>query len=345
MIKIFDIGFGRKTLYELYKSSYMSSRLQYGLAQLEDKYHIKHISWAPFTIKGLIKNNLSVLRQCDVVYMTYLYVQPVLLLALLRRCGLYRRRKLLAISHVPLRDGRNKIESMILRTAYGAFDRILFHSQKNMEESINKGLINRKLCEFLFWGDDLEYIDSQIRISHGNFFLSTGREHRDFFTLANAFGQRPQIPLEIYTNLYNYDNDYLPVTKLKDVYQNVKITFVEKSAETTKFLAQKAGDCFCVVVPVEKEGMYYCIGLTSVVEAMAMSKPIISTRNPNYPIDIEKEGIGLYADDEKSWVKAIDYLYLNPEIAAEMGRKGRILAEKKFNIRSCSQLLDRLINE
>lgn len=342
---IFDIGFGRKTLYELYKSSHMSSRLQYGLAQLEDKYLIEHISWAPFTLKGLIKNNLTVLRNCDVVYMTYLYVQPILLLTLLRRCGFYRRRKLIAISHVPLRDGRNKMESMILRIAYASFDKILFHSQKNMEESVIDGLIDRKLCEFLFWGDDLDYIDNQIRISLGNSFLSTGREHRDFFTLVNAFGKKPLIPLEIYTNLYNYDNDYLPVTELKDVYKNVKISFVEKSTDTTKFLAQKAGECFCVVIPVEKEGMYYCIGFTSVVEAMAMSKPIISTRNPNYPIDIEKEGIGLFADDEDSWIKAIDYLYSNPEIAIEMGRKGRKLAEEKFNIEECSKQLERLINE
>ena len=81
MKKVIDIGFGRKTLYELYKSTQMSSRLQYGLAQLEENYQIEHISWEPFTVKGLIRNNLKVLRQCDVVFLTYLYMQPVLLLA------------------------------------------------------------------------------------------------------------------------------------------------------------------------------------------------------------------------------------------------------------------------
>lgn len=345
MKRIFDIGFGRQTLFALYKSSHMSSRLQYGLAQLEYKYHIEHISWAPFNLKGLFINNLKVLRQCDVVYMTYLYIQPILLLALLRRCGFYRRRKLLAISHVPLRDGRNKMESIILRMSYGAFDKILFHSQINMEESINNGMIDRKLCEFLYWGDDLDYIDSQIKLSQGLSFLSTGREHRDFFTLVNAFSKIPKANLEIYTNLINYDNDYQTISHIKDIYPNIKINFVSKSSETTKELAQKAGECFCVVIPVEKKEMYYCIGFTSVVEAMAMSKPIISTRNPYYPINIEKEGFGLYADDEESWIKAINYLYSNPGIAAEMGRKGRKLAEEKFNILECSKQIDRLINE
>ena len=110
MKKVIDIGFGRKTLYELYKSTQMSSRLQYGLAQLEENYQIEHISWEPFTVKGLILNNLKVLRQCDVVFLTYLYMQPVLLLALLRRCGFFRKRKFIAVSHVPLREGRNRAQ-------------------------------------------------------------------------------------------------------------------------------------------------------------------------------------------------------------------------------------------
>ena len=51
MKKIIDVGFGRKTLFELYKSTQMSSRLLYGMAQLEDKYLIEHISWEPFSLK------------------------------------------------------------------------------------------------------------------------------------------------------------------------------------------------------------------------------------------------------------------------------------------------------
>lgn len=343
MKTIFDVGFGRKTLFDLYKSTKMTSRLQYGLAQLEDKYHIEHISWAPFTIKGLILNNLRVLRKCDVVYLTYLYVQPILLLTLLRRLGLYRKRKLIAISHVPLRKGRNRIESILLHMAYRSFDKILFHSPQNMEESIREGMVSRKLCEFLYWGDDLEYIDSYLQITNGSVFLSTGREHRDFRSLINAFSKNSKIPLEIYTNLYNYDSNYLPLEKCIGKYKNIKIEFVEKSVETTKFLAQKVADCMCVVIPVEKEGLYYCVGFTSVVEAMAMSKPIISTRNPYYPIDLEKEGIGIFAEDEESWANAIEYLYSHPEVAVEMGKKARKLAVEKYNIMECSKQIDKLI--
>ncbi len=344
MKKILDLGFGRKTLFELYKSTQMSSRLQYGLAQLEDKYQIEHISWEQFTLKGLIQNNLKVLRRCDVVYLTYLYMQPIIILCILRRFGFYKKRKLIAVSHVPLREGRNKVESAFLRLAYGAFDKILFHSPKNMEESISLGLIKCDLCELLYWGDDLDYIDNHVLISEGSFFLSTGREHRDFLTLISAFSKLPDIQLALYTNFSNYDNSYGDLSEKVGKYSNVDVVFVEKSTDTTKFLAQKAGMCKCVVVPVEKDGMYYCIGFTSVVEAMAMAKPIISTRNPYYPIDLEKEGIGLYADDVEGWIKAIDFINSHPNIASEMGKKARKLAEEKFNIVVCSQQIERLFD-
>lgn len=345
MKKVIDIGFGRKTLYELYKSTQMSSRLQYGLAQLEEKYQIEHISWEPFTVMGLIRNNLMVLRQCDVVFLTYLYMQPVLLLALLRRCGFFRKRKFIAVSHVPLREGRNHIETVLLGFAYTSFNKILFHSQINMEESINASLIERKRCDVLLWGDDLDYIDKNVKVSQGITFLSTGREHRDYFTLISAFAKRPNLQLELYTNLYNFDSSNESLICEQGRYNNIHIEFVEKSTETTRFLAQKVGECFCVVIPVEQEGLFYCVGFTSVVEAMAMSKPIISTRNPFYPIDLEKEGIGLYVDNTDSWVHAIEYLYSHPEIAEEMGKKARRLAEERYNIVECSKQINRLFCE
>ena len=128
-------------------------------------------------------------------------------------------------------------------------------------------------------------------------------------------------------------------------YKNIQIQFVEKNTETTRKLAQKAGDCLCVVIPLNKDDIYYCLGLTSVIEAMAMGKPIISTRNPYSPIDLEKEGIGFYVEDELSWINAINYIYNHPDSAKEMGEKARMLAEKKFNIKKCAEQINHIIIE
>ena len=125
----------------------------------------------------------------------------------------------------------------------------------------------------------------------------------------------------------------------KEKYPNVIIEFVEKLPKTPTMLATKTAECLCVVIPIEQNSLFYCVGLTSVVEAMAMAKPIISTRNPYYPIDIEKEGIGFYVDNEDGWVKAIEFISTHPKEASEMGKRARILAEEKYNIRLCASQL------
>ncbi len=345
MKKIIDAGFGRKTLYEMSNSSRISSKWQYGLAELSQKYHIEHISWKQFNFIGNIVNNFNMLRSCDVLFQSYLYVKPVYLLAILKRLSFYRKRKLIGVSHTNLRTKQGIWSNWMLRIVYNSFDKILFHSKQNMAVSIDKGLIKPEKCEYLYWGEDLDYIDKNININQGNFFLSTGRECRDFPTLISAFSKTPNIPLEIYTNKINYGNKYDYLEKEQEKFPNINIEFVEKSTETTRFLAQKVGECLCVVIPLRQEDIYYCLGLTSVVEAMAMGKPIISTRNPYSPVDIEKEKIGFFVDDEQSWINAINYIFNNPNAANEMGQRAQKLAKEKFNITKCAQQIDRIIDE
>ena len=69
-----------------------------------------------------------------------------------------------------------------------------------------------------------------------------------------------------------------------------------------------SANCKAYVIPLIQDKINYCVGWTSIVEAIALHKKIISTRNPYYPIDIEKESIGYYSDpnDPKSWSYIID---------------------------------------
>lgn len=344
MKKVIDIGFGRKSLYELFKSTEISSRLLYGLAQLEDKYQIEHLSIKKPNLKGTIINNFIALKSCDILFWTYLYPQPLVLLAILRLIGFYRKKKVIGICHVSLINGRNIIETIILKCVYNTFNTILFHSPKNLEESVEKGLIKREHAEFLFWGDDLDYIDKHIKAKQGVYFLSTGREHRDYSLLISSFS-KTQATLELYTNKVNYDNNYEYLARIKDKFDNIRIEYVEKSTETTRMLAQRSAECMCIVIPLIQKEIYYCLGLTSVIEAMAMGKPIISSRNPYFPIDLEKEGIGIFVDDEQSWINAINYLVTNPNEAEKMGKKARLLAEQKFNISICAKQIHRLFEK
>ena len=83
----------------------------------------------------------------------------------------------------------------------------------------------------------------------------------------------------------------------------------------------------------------YTAGLTTVVEALALGLPMICSRNPQIPVDFDNEGCGIAVDygDVEGWQRAIDYLATHPDEAQTMGKKGRKIAERKFNDRQCAK--------
>lgn len=339
MKRILSLGYGMVDGYEKVKSGDLSSRLYYGLMELHNKYMIKQLSLcSKGGFKGFLKKNLQALDVCDIVFMSYFYVSPLLFLSLLKTIGLLKRR-LIVVSHHSLVLPSNVIKRAIYRMVYSAIDMFIFHSQRNLDESVAMNIIKKQKTDFVFWGENLNFIDNSFIISDLGFFISTGRENRDFAMLVEAFSQS-SANLELYTNKHNCKNDYSFLDDLVNKYSNVKIEFVNKDLEVARIIGQRTAMSRCVVIPLLRQSVDYCVGLTSIVEAMAMGKPIISSPNPYSPINIEEAGIGFYAETLEEWRSAIEFINSNPRKAHEMGRKARVLAEKYYNIEVFANRLD-----
>jgi glycosyltransferase involved in cell wall biosynthesis len=87
-------------------------------------------------------------------------------------------------------------------------------------------------------------------------------------------------------------------------------------------------------------------GLTSLVDAMALGKPVIMTRNPYIDLDIEACGIGKWVDpgDVDGWADAIDWFDRHPDESHEMGRRARALVDEQgYNSASFALRIHRLI--
>lgn len=340
MLTIVDLGYGREELRRQYDAGAVSGRLFYGLAQLWQRYHVRHVSLCSAGgLRSFLINNLRALAKCDVLYVTYFFPTPLLLLALLRRLGFFRRRKIIVVSHKALHPG-----GALAMMVYRSLDRVFFHSQKNLDESVASGCVTPQRAAFLYWGDDLDYIASHHSPVQGDFFLSSGREQRDYPTMIRAFA-KSEARLELYTNRVNYSDNYEYLDAEQGRHRNILLTFVDNDASTTGMLARKAASCLCVVNPLLRDRITYCVGLTSLVEAMALGKPVITTVNPYSPVDVEKERIGFVVDDEASWLRAINYIHTHREEAREMGLRARRLAESRFNVRATAQQLDDCIRE
>ena len=78
----------------------------------------------------------------------------------------------------------------------------------------------------------------------------------------------------------------------------------------------------------------YTVGLTTLVEALALGIPVICSRNPNFEMDIDKEEIGITVayNDVEGWINAIRRIAGHPEEAQKMGANARKLAEERFNL-------------
>jgi len=90
--------------------------------------------------------------------------------------------------------------------------------------------------------------------------------------------------------------------------------------------------CRFVVVPLKS--VDYAVGVTSIVEAMAMGKAVIASAAPGI-LDYVEDGVsGLLVPvgDPEALRKAIVELWEDPLRAAEMGRHNRRWVEQRINI-------------
>lgn len=132
----------------------------------------------------------------------------------------------------------------------------------------------------------------------------------------------------------------MPILTLND---NIKVHQWNRLAPYE--LALEVNKANCVVICCQESK--YTVGLTTVVEALALGLPIICSRNPQIPIDFDKDGCGISVPyyDVENWTKAIEYITQNPTEAAAMGARGRALAEREYNNEKCAEVVTKVIKK
>lgn len=257
------------------------------------------------------------------------------LIIFLRALGIYR--KPIAIwHHQAIPCTTNWFKNQISKFFYKGLDCLFFFSQTLIQDSLQAKKFPARNMHLIHWGADLEFYDSLLeqKAETTAEFISTGKENRDFETLLQAF-QGLSAHLDVYSPTANGDAHYENTLHKYQHCENITIHFVDGIIPYE--LAKKVMEAKIVVIPCLD--LSYTVGLTTLVEALALGLPILSTRNPKFEIDIENEGAGLYTEykDSSSWQKAISYLHENPDIAKQMGKQGRRLAEQTYNLENYTQ--------
>ncbi len=346
--KILDFNYGKEAEYKKYLSGQIASHPLYGMIELEKQgYDVEHISMSTsYGIKGIWENTkLFLNHKSNIVFCSYIYIQPLLGIALLKHLGFCKNRHFIGVCHAGFHDDLKILDRCLSMFVFKIFDHIFFHSPKNMQEAICNSRIKKSKMSILHWGIDLNFLDRHhIQSKIGNYYISTGREQRDFMTLIHAFEKTSSI-LELYTNPVNYENHYDYLEEYVGKNNNINIHLVEKNQYIYIDFIRLVAQSYAVVIPLLINHCYYCLGQTSIVEALALGKPIIVTENEYHPIDVEKSGVGIKikSDTPEEWAKAIKYLTLHKDEAEKMSNNASTLAMKMYNITCCANEIAQVI--
>ena len=270
---------------------------------------------------------LTCRQHYDTLYATHTRgIEPVILLHAL---GLYRKR-IVVWHHKPVVKAKNWLREALARLFYKGMDHMIFFSEKLIRDSIKSAKADPARMSMVHWGADLAFYDSLRPDGESPCpFISTGKELRDYKTLTEAFNHTGAA-----LTLYTQKEQQGTFTNL-EIKDNIDLNFGTRLMPYELSLLVAQSECVCICCKPSN----YTVGLTTVVEAMALGKPVLCTRNLQMPMDLEAEGCGIWLEpyDREGWERAIRYITGHPEEAREMGRKGRLLAEKYYNVQQCAR--------
>lgn len=189
-------------------------------------------------------------------------------------------------------------------------------------------LAPRASVAHLGWGADLEVFP---RLPyHPEWFLACGRTRRDHATLCAATHRSRRFTRVV--------SSHLPRSLAWP--DHVQLMTDQASADVVSYgelLHELYASCAASLIVLQRDpAEYTAVGLTNLIEAMAMARPAIVTRTGALPseIDVEAVGCGLHVppDDPAALAEAIEYLATHSERAAAMGAKGRAWCEQHYTI-------------
>lgn len=253
------------------------------------------------------------------------------LIILLRALGLYR--KPIAIwHHTAVRTSGSSWKERLSRFFYKGIDRMFLFSRKLIADSVATGKVDADKLQLIHWGPDLAFYDhllADMPPLRRSGFISTGKENRDVDTLLQAFCATTE-ELDLYIAPANGPMNYRQTIEGFCLPDSVRVHYTE--GIIPHLLAQRVAQKQCIVICCLD--FPYTVGLTTLVEAFALGIPVICSRNPNFEIDIDREGVGITVayGDTKGWIEAIHYIASHPEEARRMGKNARRLAEERFNL-------------
>jgi glycosyltransferase involved in cell wall biosynthesis len=179
------------------------------------------------------------------------------------------------------------------------------------------------------WGADLDMFTCSPSQDGGHYFLSCGRTERDFETLFRA---AEQIDFPVHLIAPRNCIEGLSIPSNVRLLGGPEYQLFDNGLTYHDLVHKHYTNARAVLIPRQPVSGTTS-GFTNLLEALAMSKPVIITRTGCLDLDVEKEEVGFFVEprDVSGWVKTMNLLAGDADKCLIMGRKGRQLAEQYYN--------------
>lgn len=288
---------GTTSTYRCCRDGINPSHWLYGAAEMERDGD--EVVWADESAALLSDVRLVWRHKPDAVFIPNLNIGCHLLLLSLMSLGLLQTPVYAFLHHEP--KAKTGIRSMAYRLLLSATRHLFFLSSKTMRETVKSGMVKAVRCSVPMWGPDMAFYDN-VPKADGKWFVSTGKENRDFDILIEAF-RRTGAPLKIMTARSHAGNDYAGLKeKCKDI-PNIEVVITENSGSVYPQMLRAMADAKALVCPLCKDKLNYCVGLSTIADAIGLHKPLIITRNPYH--DAEYLNGAHVVESVDDWIRAI----------------------------------------
>lgn len=162
------------------------------------------------------------------------------------------------------------------------------------------------------------------------FIMSQGLAKRDYPTLIRAMRQLPHITCQI--SAVSAWDKFKAGYEGMDIPSNVQLKSFNHPALIKSVTVQSR----FVVIPLRVDTGMWCAGSTSVLQAQALGRPVIVTHLPGIAEYVRngETGYVVKGNDPDAMAEAIDRLWKEPQLAAEMGKNAQQWVSEKFSLQN-----------
>lgn len=260
--------------HQLWLAGKNPSHWLYGACEMEEDGH--EVIWEQERYNLLNDLNLVKQHKPDIIFIPNLNLQAHKLLLLLAAVKKIHIPIFAYLHHTP-KEG-SKLKHMLYQALLKGVRHLFFLSELTMQECIESKYTQKGKCSVPGWGADINFFSKTTTTDNG-YFISTGKEQRDFGILIEAF-RRTGAPLKIITCRNHAGNNFekLP-EQCKDI-PNIAVVITENSGSVYPQMVHAMAEAKALVCPLRQDKLNYCVGLSTIADAEGLQKPLIITHNP-----------------------------------------------------------------